>query len=93
MRTREPCVNTEPGLRHTQDHGFAPPRTDVDEITTIARLGLGPDRRTEREKSAGGIIIPDSAQEKPEEGEVLAVGAGHFVEDKDLRTRSRRRPL
>ena len=35
------------------------------------------------EKSAGGIIIPDNAQEKPEEGEVLAVGTGRFVEDKD----------
>jgi chaperonin GroES len=35
------------------------------------------------EKSAGGIIIPDTAQEKPEEGEVLAVGTGRFVEDKD----------
>jgi len=34
-------------------------------------------------KSAGGIVIPDTAQEKPEEGEVLAVGAGRFVEDKD----------
>ena len=29
IRTREPCVNTEPGLRHTQDHGFVPSRTDV----------------------------------------------------------------
>ena len=37
------------------------------------------------EKSAGGIIIPDAAQEKPEEGEVLAVGAGRFVEDKDAK--------
>jgi chaperonin GroES len=36
-----------------------------------------------RDKTAGGIIIPDTAQEKPEEGEVLAVGAGHFVEDKN----------
>lgn len=35
------------------------------------------------EKSAGGIIIPETAQEKPEEGEVLAVGAGRFVEDED----------
>ena len=35
------------------------------------------------EKSTGGIIIPDTAQEKAEEGEVLAVGAGRFVEDKD----------
>ena len=28
------------------------------------------------EKSAGGIIIPDTAQEKPSEGEVIAVGPG-----------------
>ena len=35
------------------------------------------------EKSAGGVIIPDALQETPEEGEVLAVGAGRFVEDKD----------
>jgi chaperonin GroES len=34
-------------------------------------------RRVEaEEKTAGGIIIPDSAKEKPAEGEVLAVGAG-----------------
>ena len=34
-------------------------------------------RRVEaEEKTAGGIIIPDSAQEKPSEGEVVAVGAG-----------------
>jgi len=35
------------------------------------------------EKTRGGIIIPDTAQEKAEEGEVLAIGAGRFVEDKD----------
>jgi len=34
-------------------------------------------RRVEaEEKTAGGIIIPDTAQEKPQEGEVIAVGAG-----------------
>jgi chaperonin GroES len=34
-------------------------------------------RRIEaEEKTAGGIIIPDTAKEKPQEGEVLAVGAG-----------------
>jgi len=34
-------------------------------------------RRIEQEaKSKGGIIIPDTAQEKPQEGEVLAVGPG-----------------
>ncbi|MFC4290818.1 co-chaperone GroES [Sphingorhabdus arenilitoris] len=39
-------------------------------------------RRVEAEaKTAGGIIIPDSAQEKPQEGEVVAVGAGTKAED------------
>jgi chaperonin GroES len=34
-------------------------------------------RRIDAEaKSAGGIIIPDTAQEKPQQGEVVAVGAG-----------------
>ena len=34
-------------------------------------------RRVEaEEKSAGGIIIPDTAKEKPQEGQVIAVGAG-----------------
>ena len=39
-------------------------------------------RRVEAdEKTAGGIIIPDSAQEKPSEGEVVAVGNGSKAED------------
>ena len=33
-------------------------------------------RLTGEEKTAGGIIIPDTAKEKPMEGEVIAVGAG-----------------
>jgi chaperonin GroES len=33
-------------------------------------------RVTAEEKSAGGIIIPDTAQEKPSQGEVVAVGPG-----------------
>ena len=39
-------------------------------------------RRVEQEeKTAGGIIIPDTAQEKPMEGEIIAVGSGHKAED------------
>ena len=39
-------------------------------------------RRIEaEEKTAGGIIIPDSAKEKPSEGEVVAVGSGAKAED------------
>lgn len=35
------------------------------------------------EKTAGGIVIPDVAKEKPQEGEVLAIGEGRFKEKKD----------
>lgn len=38
-------------------------------------------RLTEEEKTAGGIIIPDTAKEKPQEGEVLAVGTGKILEN------------
>jgi chaperonin GroES len=33
-------------------------------------------RVTAEEKTAGGIIIPDTAQEKPQQGEIIAVGPG-----------------
>ena len=33
------------------------------------------------EKTAGGIIIPDSAKEKPSEGEIVSVGSGAKAED------------
>lgn len=38
-------------------------------------------RVDEDTKTAGGIIIPDTAQEKPMEGNVIAVGAGSKAED------------
>lgn len=41
-------------------------------------------RVEEESKSKGGIIIPDSAKEKPQEGEVIAVGAGSRGEDNKL---------
>jgi len=42
-------------------------------------------RRVEsEEKTAGGIIIPDTAKEKPQEGEVVAVGGGARNEGGDL---------
>ena len=43
-------------------------------------------RRLEEErKSPGGIVIPDSAKEKPIQGEVVAVGHGKILEDGKLR--------
>ena len=38
-------------------------------------------RLDSEEKTAGGIIIPDTAQEKPQEGEIIAVGSGNKSED------------
>ena len=39
-------------------------------------------RLEEKETAKGGIIIPDSAKEKPHEGEVMAVGAGKIEKGK-----------
>jgi chaperonin GroES len=38
-------------------------------------------RLEEEEKTKGGIIIPDTAKEKPQEGKVIAVGKGKLNED------------
>ena len=38
-------------------------------------------RTKEEEKTKGGIIIPDTAKEKPIEGKVIAVGAGKILEN------------
>ncbi|MCP3672846.1 MAG: co-chaperone GroES [Gammaproteobacteria bacterium] len=43
-------------------------------------------RRTEEERtSAGGIVIPDSATEKPSKGEVIAAGNGKILESGEVR--------
>ncbi len=43
-------------------------------------------KRVEEEKtSAGGIVIPDSATEKPIEGEIIAVGNGKLLDNGELR--------
>jgi chaperonin GroES len=41
-------------------------------------------RIQEEEKTKGGIIIPDTAKEKPQEGRVVAVGKGKMTEDGKL---------
>jgi chaperonin GroES len=42
-------------------------------------------RVEEEKKSKGGIIIPDTAQEKPQEGRVVAVGTGKVLENGSTR--------
>ena len=43
------------------------------------------ERLSEDEKTAGGIIIPDSAKEKPQRGKVIAIGKGKVQEDGSIR--------
>ena len=38
-------------------------------------------RMAEEEKTAGGLIIPDTAKEKPQRGEIVAAGKGRITED------------
>lgn len=43
-------------------------------------------RRMEEERtSAGGIVLPDSATEKPMQGEIMAIGAGKHLDNGDVR--------
>jgi chaperonin GroES len=43
------------------------------------------ERLDDERKSAGGIVIPDNAAEKPDQGEVIAVGKGRILEDGKVR--------
>ena len=49
-------------------------------------------RVEEGEQKVGGIIIPDTAKEKPQQGEVVAVGTGRILENGDQGRRSTSRP-
>jgi len=42
-------------------------------------------RKEEEAVSAGGIVLPGSAQEKPNQGEVVAVGEGKLLDNGDVR--------
>jgi len=42
-------------------------------------------RKEEQKTSAGGIVLPGSATEKPNEGEVLAVGTGQVLDNGEVR--------
>jgi len=42
-------------------------------------------RKEEETKSAGGIVLPGSATEKPSQGEVVAVGPGRLLDNGDVR--------
>ena len=42
-------------------------------------------RQEEEETSAGGIVLPGSAKEKPNQGEVVAIGIGRILDNGDVR--------
>ncbi len=42
-------------------------------------------RLDEETLTAGGIVLPDSAQEKPSQGEILAIGTGKILDNGDVR--------
>ena len=53
-------------------------------ITPLGRRVLVK-RSSSEEKTAGGLFLPDTAQEKPQEAEVLALGTGKDDEGKDVK--------
>jgi chaperonin GroES len=62
-------------LEKTPDEGgLAMKIQPLSDRVVVLRIG-------EDEKTAGGIIIPDTAKEKPQEGKVVAVGPGKVGED------------
>jgi chaperonin GroES len=42
-------------------------------------------RKEEKQMSAGGIVLPGSAKEKPNQGEILAVGSGRVLDNGEIR--------
>ena len=42
-------------------------------------------RKAEEEKTAGGILLPGAAKEKPNQGEIVAVGAGKVLDNGEVR--------
>ena len=58
-------------------------RSKINEIQTLARPRRG-QRLEEEQKTKGGIIIPDTAAEKPQTGKVIAAGPGARGEDGKL---------
>jgi chaperonin GroES len=61
-------------LNKLQEGGFDMKIKPLNDRVLVVRID-------EEEKTSGGIIIPDTAKEKPQEGKVVAVGPGKVGED------------
>src|SRR3954470_20759771 len=71
------------GLRGTFRHGRSPQKLSIEQSLRRISMKFRPlhdrvvvKRIDAEEKSAGGIIIPDTVKEKPSQGEIIAVGPG-----------------
>ena len=70
LRLRVPSGNINVTTRRSNTMGFRP----LHDRVLVRRVEA-------EEKTAGGIIIPDSAKEKPQEGEVVSIGTGTRADD------------
>ncbi len=69
-----------PTFTHTSPQKESPCRFPSSRSDRIVVQGIEAEQTT-----ASGLVIPDTAKEKPQEGEVVAVGPGRFNEDGDER--------
>src|SRR6202789_1568590 len=76
MPRQQPSLRTIPKFSTGGNAQMAVNITPLHDRVLVRRL-------EEKETVKGGIIIPDSAKEKPQEGEVIAVGAGKLNEKGD----------
>jgi len=87
--TRFRCFGLWRALVETLPSVRWPEKTESSGVTNMAIRPLQDrillKRVKEEEKTKGGIIIPDSAKEKPIEGEVVAVGSGKVLDDGTVR--------
>lgn len=68
---------------HASDDGLFESKSCTDHVMRIEPLGekIVVKRTDAEEVTSGGIVLPDSAQEKPAEGKVLSVGEGRMLAD------------
>src|SRR6187455_2708381 len=78
-QTRDPTVQLRLGPARLRGPDRCVERTDMNVRPLHDRIIV--ERIEEEEQSSGGIIIPDTAKEKPQQGKVIAVGKGRIEKD------------
>jgi chaperonin GroES len=87
LKTFHPGVESAFADPYMTDSKYIITKGEVSMATTVRPLHdrVIVRRLDEEQVSAGGIIIPDSAKEKPLEGEVVSAGKGKIMENGDIR--------